>query len=75
MFFGVDIGSRGSATIGGNIASNAGGIRVLRYGMFRAQVLGLEAVLADGTILTSLKGLAKDNSGLDLNQLLIGRPA
>jgi FAD/FMN-containing dehydrogenase len=72
MFFGVDIGSRGSASIGGNVASNAGGIRVLRYGMFRAQVLGLEAVLADGTILTSLKGLAKDNSGPDLNQLFIG---
>ncbi|MCO5071721.1 MAG: FAD-binding oxidoreductase [Rhizobiaceae bacterium] len=72
MYFGVDIGSRGSATIGGNVASNAGGIRVLRYGMFRAQVLGVEAVLADGTVLTSLKGLAKDNSGLDLNQLFIG---
>ncbi|SMD11990.1 FAD/FMN-containing dehydrogenase [Rhizobium sp. RU36D] len=72
LFFGVDIGSRGSATVGGNIATNAGGIRVLRYGMFRAQVMGLEAVLADGTVLTSLKGLPKDNSGYDLGPLFIG---
>jgi FAD/FMN-containing dehydrogenase len=72
LMFGVDIGARGSATIGGNIATNAGGIRVLRYGMYRAQVLGLEAVLADGTVLTSLKGLPKDNSGYDLSQLFIG---
>src|SRR5258708_7516112 len=68
LMFGVDIGARGTATVGGNIATNAGGIRVLRYGMYRAQVLGLEAVLADGSILTSLRGLAKDNSGYDLNQ-------
>lgn len=72
QIFGVDIGSRGTATVGGNIATNAGGIRVMRYGMFRAQVVGLEAVLADGTILSALKGLDKDNSGLDLNQLFIG---
>ncbi|WP_456636046.1 FAD-binding oxidoreductase [Bradyrhizobium sp. USDA 10063] len=70
--FGVDIGSRGTATIGGNIATNAGGIRVLRYGMFRSQVAGLETVLADGTILSSLRGLDKDNTGYDLNQLFIG---
>lgn len=72
LMFGVDIGARGTATVGGNIATNAGGIRVLRYGMYRAQVLGLEAVLADGSILTSLRGLPKDNSGYDLNQLFIG---
>jgi FAD/FMN-containing dehydrogenase len=72
MLFGVDIGARGTATIGGNIATNAGGIRVLRYGNFRAQVLGREAVLADGSILSSLKGLAKDNSGYDLSQFFIG---
>ncbi|CAN7728786.1 FAD-binding oxidoreductase [Mesorhizobium amorphae] len=72
LLFGVDIGARGTATVGGNIATNAGGIRVLRYGMYRAQVLGLEAVLADGSILTSLKGLPKDNSGYDLNQLFVG---
>jgi FAD/FMN-containing dehydrogenases len=68
----VDIGARGSATVGGNIGTNAGGIRVLRYGMYRAQVLGVEAVLADGTIVSSLKGLAKDNSGYDLSPLFIG---
>ncbi|MBN9217509.1 MAG: FAD-binding oxidoreductase [Mesorhizobium sp.] len=72
LMFGVDIGARGSATVGGNIATNAGGIRVLRYGMYRAQVLGLEAVLADGSVLTSLKGLPKDNSGYDLSQFFIG---
>ncbi|RJT40588.1 FAD-binding oxidoreductase [Mesorhizobium waimense] len=72
LLFGVDIGARGTATVGGNVATNAGGIRVLRYGMYRAQVLGLEAVLANGSILTSLKGLPKDNSGYDLNQLFIG---
>ncbi len=72
LFFGVDIGARGTATIGGNVATNAGGIRVLRYGMFRAQVTGLEAVLADGSVLSSLRGLAKDNTGYDLGQLLVG---
>ncbi len=72
LLFAVDIGARGTATIGGNIATNAGGIRVLRYGNFRAQVLGVEAVLADGSVLSSLKGLAKDNSGYDLSQLFIG---
>jgi len=72
LSFGVDIGARGTATIGGNIATNAGGIRVLRYGMTRAQVTGLEVVLADGTVLSSLKGLTKDNAGYDLNPLFIG---
>jgi FAD/FMN-containing dehydrogenase len=72
LCFGVDIGARGTATIGGNVATNAGGIRVLRYGTFRAQVLGLEVALADGSVLSSMKGLAKDNSGYDLNQLFIG---
>jgi FAD/FMN-containing dehydrogenase len=70
--FGVDIGSRGTATIGGAISTNAGGIRVLRYGMFRAQIAGLETVLADGSVLSSLRGLDKDNTGYDLNQLFIG---
>lgn len=72
LAFGVDIGARGSATIGGMIATNAGGIRVLRYDMMRAQVLGLEAVLADGTVLSSLRGLMKNNSGPNLNHLFIG---
>lgn len=72
FLFGVDLGARGSATIGGMIATNAGGIRVLRYGMMRAQVLGLEAVLADGTVLDGMAGLVKDNAGYDLRQLFIG---
>lgn len=70
--FAVDIGSRGTATVGGMIATNAGGIRVLRYGMMRAQVVGLEAVLADGTVLSRMGRLTKDNSGYDLKQILCG---
>jgi FAD/FMN-containing dehydrogenase len=62
----------GSCTIGGNIATNAGGNRVMRYGMTRNLVLGLEAVLADGTVLTSLNTVLKDNAGYDLKQLFIG---
>lgn len=72
MMFGVDIGARGTATIGGMIANNAGGIRVLRYGMMRAQVLGLEAVLPDGTVLNDMRALEKNNAGLDLAQLFVG---
>ncbi|MEI4473983.1 FAD-binding oxidoreductase [Frigidibacter sp. MR17.24] len=72
MMLGVDLGARGSATIGGNIATNAGGIRVLRYGMFREQVAGLEAVLADGTVVGGLDRPPKDNAGPDLRQLFIG---
>ncbi|MCU0906192.1 MAG: FAD-binding oxidoreductase [Rhodobacteraceae bacterium] len=70
--FPVDIGARGSATVGGMIATNAGGIRVLAHGMMRAQVLGLEVVLADGSVLSRLGTLAKDNSGYDLKQVFIG---
>ncbi|BCB77937.1 FAD-binding oxidoreductase [Phytohabitans flavus] len=70
--FGVDLAARSSATVGGMIATNAGGIRVLRHGSMRAQVAGLEAVLADGTVLTRLTGLAKDNTGYDMTQLLAG---
>jgi FAD/FMN-containing dehydrogenase len=70
--FGVDLAARSSATVGGMIATNAGGIRVLRHGSMRAQVAGLEAVLADGTVLTRLGGLAKDNTGYDLTHLLAG---
>lgn len=72
LYLALDIGSRGSCQIGGNIATNAGGNHVIRYGMARAQVLGLEAVLADGTILTSLTKVMKNNTGYDLNQLFIG---
>ena len=72
LLFPLDIGSRGSCLIGGNIATNAGGNRVLRYGMARELVLGFEAVLADGTVLTSLNKMQKNNAGYDLKQLFIG---
>jgi FAD/FMN-containing dehydrogenase len=72
LFFPLDLGARGSATIGGNISTNAGGNRVIRYGMTREMVLGLEAVLADGTVVTSLNRLIKNNAGYDLKQLFIG---
>lgn len=72
MEFQLDLGARGSSTIGGNIATNAGGNRVIRYGMMREQVLGLEVVLADGTIIDSMHGHIKDNTGYDLKQLFIG---
>ena len=68
----LDLGARGSATIGGNIATNAGGNRVLRYGMMRDMVLGVEAVLADGTVVSSMNHLMKNNTGYDLKQLFIG---
>ncbi|WP_323039177.1 FAD-binding oxidoreductase [Gemmobacter sp.] len=72
LYLAADLGARGSATVGGMAATNAGGPLALRYGTFRQQVLGLEAVLPDGTIVSRLGGLAKDNSGLDLSQYLIG---
>ncbi len=72
LLFPLDLGGRGSATIGGNVSTNAGGNRVIRYGMMREQVLGLEAVLADGTIVSSMGKVIKDNSGYDLKQLFIG---
>lgn len=72
LFFPLDLGARGSATIGGNISTNAGGNRVIRYGMTRDMVLGLEAVLSDGTVLSSLNRLIKNNAGYDLKQLFIG---
>ena len=72
LFFPLDLGARGSATIGGNISTNAGGNRVIRYGMTREMVLGIEAVLADGTIVSSLNRLLKNNAGYDLKQLFIG---
>ncbi len=68
----LDLGARGSATLGGVIATNAGGNRVLRWGMTRDMVLGLEAVLADGTVINSLNTLIKNNAGYDLKQLFIG---
>ncbi len=72
LFFPLDLGARGSATIGGTISTNAGGLRVLRYGMMREMVLGLEAVLADGTLVSSMRPLIKNNTGLDLKQLFVG---
>jgi FAD/FMN-containing dehydrogenase len=69
---GVLIASRGSATVGGAVATNAGGLRVLRYGPMRAQLRGLEAVLADGTVVSHLAGLTKDNTGYDYPSLFAG---
>jgi len=70
--FGVDLAARDSATIGGMIATNAGGVNVLRHGPMRSQLLGVEAVLADGSVVQRLSGLAKDNTGYDLAGLLCG---
>lgn len=72
LFLAVDFGARGSATIGGAVSTNAGGNAVVRYGMMREQVLGLEAVLADGTVVSSMNRLLKNNAGYDLKQLFIG---
>lgn len=69
---GVDLGARDSATIGGMVATNAGGVNVLRHGPMRRQLLGFEAVLADGTIVRRLPGMPKDNTGYDLGGLLAG---
>lgn len=72
LLFPLSLGAEGSCQIGGNISTNAGGISVLRYGNTRQLVLGLETVLADGTVLDSLRRLRKDNAGYDLKQLFIG---
>jgi FAD/FMN-containing dehydrogenase len=71
-FFPVDLGARGSCQVGGNASTNAGGDRVLRYGTMRDSVLGVEAVLPDGTVLDSMTRLVKNSSGLDLRFLFIG---
>ena len=70
--YGVDLAARDSATIGGTVATNAGGIRVIAHGMTRAQVVGIEAVLPDGSAVEHLAGLPKDNTGYDLASLLTG---
>ena len=72
LTFPLDLGARGSATLGGNAATNAGGNRVIRYGMMRDMVLGLEVVLADGTVISSMNSLIKNNTGYDLKQLFLG---
>jgi len=71
-FFPLSLGSEGSCQIGGNLSTNAGGTSVLRYGMMRDLVLGLEVVLADGRVLSSLSALRKDNTGYDIRSLFLG---
>ena len=68
----IDLGAKGSCAIGGNVATNAGGLRLLRYGSLHGSVTGLEVVLANGTVLDVLTGLRKDNTGYDVKQLFIG---
>ncbi|WP_458574645.1 FAD-binding oxidoreductase [Rhizobium sp. PDO1-076] len=72
MYFPLALGAQGSCRIGGNVSTNAGGINVLRYGMTRELVLGLEVVLPDGSIFNGLSTLRKDNRGVDLKQIFIG---
>jgi FAD/FMN-containing dehydrogenase len=69
---GIDIGSRDSATLGGMVATNAGGVHVVRYGPMRSRLAGIEVVLADGTVASRLSGLVKDNVGYDLAQIMAG---
>ena len=71
-FFPLSLASEGTATIGGLISTNAGGVAVLRYGVMRDLVLGVEAVLPDGSVFSGLRRLRKDNTGYDLKQLFIG---
>ncbi len=68
----LDLGAKGSCAIGGNVSTNAGGIRLLKYGSLHGSVLGMEVVLADGTVLDMLRTLHKDNCGYHLKQLFIG---
>ncbi|PYH92790.1 actin interacting protein 2 [Aspergillus ellipticus CBS 707.79] len=70
--FPLDLGAKGSCHIGGNVATNAGGLRLLRYGSLHGNVLGVEAVLADGTVVDAMSTLRKNNTGYDLKQLFIG---
>jgi FAD/FMN-containing dehydrogenase len=69
---GIDLGARGSCSVGGNVSTNAGGVNVLRFGMARASVRGLEVVLADGTVVTGLNKMLKNNAGYDWTQLFVG---
>ena len=70
--FPLDLGAKGSCQIGGNVATNAGGLRLLRYGSLHGNILGIEAVLPDGTIMNDLSTLRKNNTGYDIKQLFIG---
>ena len=68
----LDLGAKGSCHIGGNVSTNAGGQRLLRYGSLHGNILGVEAVLADGTVMDCMSEMRKDNTGYDLKQLFIG---
>lgn len=68
----LDLGAKGSCQIGGNVSTNAGGLRLLRYGSLHGSVLGLEVVQADGSVLDLMSSLRKNNTGYDLKQLFIG---
>ena len=72
LFFPLDLGARGTCTLGGMASTNAGGNRVLRYGMMRDMILGMEVVLADGTVVSSMAPFIKNNTGYDLKHLFIG---
>lgn len=72
LFYPIDLNSKGTATIGGTISTNAGGNRVLRWGMTRQNLLGIEAVLADGTIVSAMNRLVKNNTGYDLKHFFVG---
>ncbi len=72
LLFPLSLSAEGSCQIGGNVSTNAGGVNVLKYGMVRDQVMGIEAVLPDGSIFSDLKSLRKNNTGYDLKQLFIG---
>ena len=72
LFFPLSLSAEGSCQIGGNASTNAGGVNVLKYGMARDQIMGIEVVLPDGSIFSDLKSLKKDNTGYDLKQLFIG---
>jgi FAD/FMN-containing dehydrogenase len=72
LTYGVDLASRDSATVGGTVATNAGGVRVVRFGDTRAQVRGVEAVFADGSVMNHTDALGKDSAGFDISRLLVG---
>ena len=72
LLFPLDLGAKGSCMIGGNISTNAGGLQAIRYGVMRQLVLGLEVVLADGTVISSMNKMLKNNAGYDLKHLFIG---
>ena len=72
LSYAVDLAARQTATVGGTVATNAGGLHFLRYGGTREQLMGVEAVLADGRVVTHLGGLPKDNTGYDITRLLCG---